>query len=125
MTNKTQVCPYCRHESNEHEMIPTNITNMDTHNTYMELANIHMTIEQSLRDHILVLTRSLSLETARAAAAEDWAAAAEDAAKNALDSLDEYKATKRSEDVTVKKVKNKENWAKWTGTLGAVGSFNK
>ena len=120
VTQRTQVCPYCRHESNKHEVIPTNITSMDTHEFYRELEDIHITIEQSLRAEILALNQSLRLEIARAVAAEDWAAAAEIDAKNANDALYDYKVARRSEDVTVKKRENRENWTKWTGATGAT-----
>ena len=116
MTQRTQACPYCRHESNEHEAIPTNINNTDTRDIYLEMADIYRTIVQSLRAEILVLTQNLSRETIRAAAAEDWAEAAEVAANNAYDALYEYKVAKRSEEVIVKKRENKDSWARWTGT---------
>ena len=123
VTQRTQVCPYCRHESSEHEVIPTTITSaVDIHDIYRELMSIHLTIEQGLRAEILLLTQNLSHEMSRAVAAEDWAAAAEEAANNAHDALYDYKVAKRSEDVAVKKRENRENWAKWTGAATGVAT---
>ena len=114
------MCPYCRHVSNEHESIPTNITNatVDTRDIYIEMADIHRTIEQALRAEILALNQSLRLEIVRAGAAEDWAAAAEIDAKNAHDALYDYKVARRSEDVTVKKQEYRDTWTQWTGATG-------
>lgn len=119
MTQRTQNCPYCRHESSELETIPTNISNQDDiykeyENIYSDIENIHSVIEGELREEIRILTQSLRMANERADLAEEDAEEAEELARNAHDTLHEYKVAQRARDVAAQKQQIKENWAKWT-----------
>ena len=128
-TQRTQNCPYCRHESSELEIIPTSSDLY--YRLYREMTVIHNQLEGALREEVRVLTENLSLAVNRAdlaeyhadlavnraAAAEDWVEAAEDDMRKAYDALHDFKVEQRTRDVVAQKLQIKYNWAKWTGSI--------
>lgn len=115
----TQHCPLCRHESNEHEIIPIVDNNEDLiydmyATRYNDMMREHRATENNLRNEILMITLKLRIAEDIADKAKNWAEAAEESARKAYDTLDKYQMEKRARDVIEQKKQMKEDWKTWT-----------
>ena len=113
-TQRTQECPYCRHECSELEMIPTP---SEQYRLHSEITEIHNVVEATLREEVHLLREGIRIANEQRDLAFEDATEAEEIARNIHRELHQYKLEQNARNIVEKKQQIKNNWAKWTGSL--------